>query len=703
MPLTTLLSEPSPSIAGDPDHPAQTSRAVVLMTWLDHQRDRLPLWVPVLLGIGVGGYFALPEEPSGWLIWPALAMAIMGVVVIQGVARYALISVCVVILGLAAAQLRTITVATPVIHTGTRVLPLAGTVVALDGRRDQPRVVLALEQSPAVRFELPHRIRLVWRGELVPRVGDRVEGRARLLPSPGPAEPGGYDFARNAYFRSIGAIGVPTRDWQIVGTGAAPLAAALRQTIRERLNAAMAQPARGLALAIFTGERDLIAPETRAQITQAGLAHLLAISGLHIGLVAGLVFWGLRRGVALVGAAASIIPTKKVAALAGAFAAIGYTVLVDAPVSAQRACLMTVIVMLAIILDRAAISLRVVAVAAVLILVCWPEAVLTPGFQLSFAASAALIAFYEALGPMRNAVGDDVTMGWRFLSWLSSLLASSLVAGLVTLPITWFHFNEIVNYGLLGNLIGVPIFSFWVMPAGVLAMVLMPMGLEAPPLWLMNLGLDVLLWFADWVASLPGSVVHPVAPGAIAMLCMTFGALWLVIWRGRVRWGGFVAIGLGLLLAWQGMAPTSIRITGDRQALAIRLPDGRMFITPNASDYQRSVWARRAGVGETAALSAGTVANWPTGQLACDRDGCVLQTSSTTLALPFTVGAWRHDCGRVGYILSAGPPPLRCDGSVVINPPAFERAVARLALTGDGFTMTATGSDRRPWHPRAPR
>jgi competence protein ComEC len=540
------------------------------MTWLDRQRDRLPLWVPVLLGIGIGSYFTLAEEPSGWLIWLGLAVATIGVVVAQGVVRYVMISVCVVLLGLAVAQLRTTIVATPLIHTGTRVLALAGTVVALDGRRDQLRVVLALDPTPAVRFELPHRIRLVWRGEAVPRVGDRVEGRARLLPSPGPVEPGGYDFARDAYFRSIGAIGLPTRGWQIVGTGATPLAAALRQTIRERLNTAMQQPARGLALAIFTGERDLITPETRARITQAGLAHLLAISGLHIGLVAGLVFWGLRRGVALVGAAASVMPTKKLAALAGAFAAIAYTILVDAPVSAQRACVMTLIVMLAIILDRAAISLRVVAAAAVLILVCWPEAILTPGFQLSFAASAALIAFYEALGPMRNAVGDDATTGWRFWSWLGSLLASSLVAGLVTLPITWFHFNEIVNYGLLGNLIGVPIFSFWVMPAGVLAMVLMPISLEALPLWLMNQGLDVLVWFAGGVASLPGSVVNPVAPSAIAMFCMVFGALWLAIWRGRVRFGGMVAMGLGLLLAWQGMAPTSIRITGDGQALAIR-------------------------------------------------------------------------------------------------------------------------------------
>ncbi len=363
------------------------------------QRDRWVLWLAPALGLGIAVYFALPAEPAGWLGLACALLMVPAVGLYRHGAAPALLVAGVAGLGFGVAQLRTATVAAPVLDKRLGPVMVEGLIEAaspdgVGGWRLRLADPLIVGHDPA---SSPRRIRIrVRRAAADPAPGTRLRALAILQPPPEPAAPGAFDFARRAYFDGIGAVGFALGTAQVApGPDTPGLRAAingLRHAVTARILAALPAPENAIAAALTTGERRAIPPEILAAIRDSGLAHLLAISGLHFALVAGLLFGVLRGAMASVPALALRYPIKKWAAVGAFIGALGYLVISGASIPTQRAFLMLGIVLLAIILDRNPISMRLVAVSGAVVLLISPESVLSASFQLSFAAVVALVA-----------------------------------------------------------------------------------------------------------------------------------------------------------------------------------------------------------------------------------------------------------------------------------------------------------------------
>ncbi|MBO6783169.1 MAG: ComEC/Rec2 family competence protein, partial [Alphaproteobacteria bacterium] len=389
-----------------------TETADGLRAWvsarLSAERERWVLWLPVALGAGIGLYFALPFEP----------LRILGIVLlVAGVAAAALmwrvwalrivaVAILAMTLGFALAQWRTHDVAAPVLERTLNATAVTGQVLSVEPGVRGPRVVLAVEAIARLDGKpVPERIRLRLHGDDTDiRPGARIRVRARLAPPPSASYPGAYDFSRQAWYARLGAVGFAFGPAERLESTISPglwgrlngLVEGARTSIAQRISTGIDKPAGAVAAALATGLRGEIPEEVRAQMRDSGLAHLLAISGLHIGLVAGFVFALVRGGLALVPSLALRWPLKQIAAVAALIAAAVYMLLAGATVPTQRAFVMTAIVLLAVLVNRTGISLRLIAVAASVVLLLRPEALLSVSFQMSFAAAIALVAAYEA-------------------------------------------------------------------------------------------------------------------------------------------------------------------------------------------------------------------------------------------------------------------------------------------------------------------
>ncbi len=452
---------------------------------------------------------------------------------------------------------------------------------------------------------------------VLPLPGDEVRLRARLLRLPRPVEPGAYDPARDLYMAGIGAIGFASlKNVYVLASdcdGCGPvlwlgrLVERLRRAIAAEVRAHLSdRRAAALALALMTGERGALSRDTVERLRAAGLAHILAISGLHLGLVAGAVFWLLRAVLAAFPALALNWPIKKIAAAAALVVALAYLLLSGNSVATRRAFIMLAVALLALVLDRPAISMRNLAVAALAILFLAPHKAVSAGFQMSFMAVMGLVAFHEFLAWWRHQRTDDAPRegprDGRHRLWrrpfmvLAGLLLTTLVASLFTaLPAAW-HFNRLPTWSLLGNLAALPLLTAIVMPAGLLALVLMPLGLAAPALAIMQWGLSGILRVANAIAGLPHPWWTLPAMSATAAFLLASGLIWLALRADRARLLGLVPILAALLSPF---APRADVLVEERaRLLAIRAaPGGLRAAAPpgRAGDFSLRVWLRRDG------------------------------------------------------------------------------------------------------------
>jgi competence protein ComEC len=649
------------------------------------ERPRWSLWLPVFLGAGAALYFALPAEPPGWS-GPALLAA--AIVLGWAGRRYFLFALAAaVILGLGAAKMRESLLAAPVLEK-SMVAHLSGRLEAIDWRDRGARLVLGDVASGAMANP-PARVRIA-----VPRADGLVIGQglsltADLLPPPGPTMPGDRDFARAAFFDRIGAVGfaygkplavpAPPAAWPERLREAVE---GLRQTMTARIRAAIPGSDGAIASALITGMRGGIAPEDESALRDAGLAHVLAIAGLHMALVGMGLFWLARAILAAIPALALGHPIKKWAAGAALVGAMFYLVISGATASSVRAFVMLAMMLLAVLLDRPALSMRNLAFAAAILILVRPESIVEPGFQMSFAAVAALVALaeWERTHP-RGAL-------WRYLRGIA---VTSLVGSLATMPFAAFHFGRVTHYAVLGNLLAMPLMGFWVMPAAALSVLGMPFGLEAGPLHLLAWGVDLMLAAGRFVSGLPGAVtVLPSFPGW-ALALMSLGGLWLLLWRRRWRWLGLLPLFAGLVLAVLAPRP-DILVAADGRTAALRGGDGRLaFILPPRDLYAAENWLKRDGDLR------------PPDQVPsigrCDGQGCVAVVRGVRLALSLRPEALDEDCRRAALLL-ARPAVVDCGGpKLVLDGPAIA-GEGGYAITV-GSTLQALGVNssrgRRPW------
>jgi competence protein ComEC len=342
------------------------------------------------------------------------------------------------------------------------------------------------------------------------------------------------------------------------------------------------------AAAITTGDRSAIDAGTLEALRASNLAHLLAISGLHMGLLTAFVFGAVRVGIAAVPPLALRVPGKKVAAVVALAAGAVYLALSGGNVATERAFVMVAVVLAAVLFDRRALTLRAVALAALIVLTLRPEALTGPGFQMSFAATVALIA---AFGQLREIEASRLA---RWAGPVFALFVSSAVAGLATAPIAASHFNQVPHYGLLANMLAVPVMGTVIMPAAVVAAVLAPFGLHGIGLAIMRPAIEWILVVAEWVAGMEGALSFVPAPQPPVIPVLVLGALWLVLWQGRARLAGVVPMAAALLLWTQVQRPDAI-VSPTGGLVGVLTPEGRALSKPRGDGFAAASWLENDG------------------------------------------------------------------------------------------------------------
>ncbi len=672
---------------------------------------RLMPWLPVGFAVGVAFYFAAEREPAWWAAAAGAVAAVAIAVAARRTFGFPLaLAVVAVAAGFAAATLRTLVSADPILRQPAFDAAVTGFVELREERERSDRIVVRVHTLEGTRqSDTPGRVRVAVRKGTAPPVGAFVSLKARLNPPLTPLRPGGYDFARDLYFHRIGAIGYALGTIKPETPPHAPDAwlryASMIDTIRDgidrRIRAAAPGDAGSIASALITGKRDAITAPVNDAMFISGLGHVLSISGYHMALVAGVVFFVVRGGLALVPGLALRRPIKKWAALVALIAAAFYLLLSGAEVATQRSFIMTATVLVGVMADRPALTLRTLAVAALAVMLLSPEAVVHPSFQMSFAATLALVAVYER-GLPRIAAGRDSSLAARLALWgvrdLVALVIASFVAGLATTPYAAYHFHRLAPYGVIANLLAMPIVSAWVMPAGLLALLALPFGMDAWLWRLMASGIDWMTTVALWVARLPGAVGHIPAFGVAPVVTGTAGLLLLCLLRTPLRWSGAALVALAVLLAVATPRP-DVLVSANGDAFAVRGADGRLAMMKTGNGgFSLREWLAADGdarLPADPALAAG---------FACDPAGCIARRrDGTVVSVALTAEALVEDCRRAALILSVRAAPANCAATVIGRRHWREGGALALRRVGEGWEVTAARPPgvERPWAPAA--
>ncbi|MCK6454657.1 MAG: ComEC family competence protein [Alphaproteobacteria bacterium] len=718
------------TLGRDRDWPAQSGAhrtALWLAAAFHAEREQWVLWLPVALGAGVSTYFALPVEPVWWIgvLW---AVAGVALAVLAGPTRLGTYLLAWVIaasgFGFAAAQLRTASVATPLLAERLGPVEVAGRILDRELLADGAKRVVLGELSIAglAQAETPRRVRLrlnARHGEEA-ALGRRIAVRALLQPVSPPVAPGAYDFQRHAFFQGIGATGFSIALARSLRDDAPRWSfwialERLREDVGQRIRAGIGDPVAGpLASALLIGDRAGIPEDVQEAMRDAGLAHLIAISGLNFALVAGILFFVVRGALCLVEPVALNYPIKKWAAVA-AFAGSAFYFLLAGPTPpTERAFLMIGIVLLGVLVDREAISMRLVAWAATAILLVLPEVLMGASFQMSFAAVLGLVAAYEALRDRLAALREGVGPLGRVGLYVAAVLLTTLIGSAATGIYAAYHFNRFPLYGLVANLVAVPITAHWIMPLGMLALLLMPFGLEHWALVPMGWGAASVIATAETVAAWPGAVALLPAMPLWGLLAASAGLIWLCLWRGAWRVLGLAPVLLGLMSMALARGP-DILVAGDARLMAVRGADGLVLLSgKGASRITIETWLRRAGQSRVEQARSGrgpdpASASFESAEasLDCDALACVYRRQDRVAALVRDQAAVAEECVRADVVVSLVPIRRGCraPAAVVDRFALWRNGAHAIWLERDAAPLiehVAAGRGERPWVARPP-
>lgn len=480
--------------------------------------------------------------------------------------------------------------------------------------------------------------------------GDVIRGSFRFAPVPGPIVPGGFDSQFHAYFNGVGAFGNTTRAPEIVRTEGAGLRGVIdgvRRGIGLRIDAALPQPAAGIARALTIGDQSRISDETRDTMAAAGLAHVLAISGLHLTLVAGGVFAAIRMGLALSYAFGQRFAVKKIAALGGIVAALVYLSLSGASVSAVRATIMLMLVFGAVLAGRRALTMRNVAIAAIFVIVSDPASVFRPSFQLSFSAVTALVGVYEMMRRNKERQEGIVAGFGRFFGGMA---VTSLIAGLATALFAAYHFQQTAPLGVLGNLVALPLVGFVVLPSAFIAVLAMPFGVEGVFLGTMGWATDRILQIAGHVAAWSSGINASPLLLPIALVFGFAALAWFAFLPNRYRFIGPLAI-VPLIAIFGLDRPPDVLIAATTQAVAVRAEHDLALIAGRTGSFATDAWSETYQVSIAPSFEDGR----------CDKAGCIAHSpAGFTLALVKRRDAFDEDCAIADLIVARIAAPQNC-------------------------------------------
>ena len=688
-----------------------------LRAQVDLQAHRWILWGAVAFGAGCGIYFKLMTEPAAWLVYVigavAIVMALAAGRFAPRRAAYLAALVAAMACGCAVAKWRTDAVAAPIVQPNLGMTTIEGWVVDLagSGARGEKVVIAPAWIDKLTPAQTPIRIRMVLQGK-APAPGTPIRVRAILDPPPPPSSPGAHDFPRDFYFKSLGGVGLALGATEpAYGLGEAPWRLRVAMTVNrwrwslaQKIADAVGPDEAGPAVAMTTGEDNYLSEEQRNAMRDAGLAHLLAIGGLHMGIVAGFVFFLTRLLVAAWPWLALRVNGKKVAAGAGLVTVAVYLLMSGAAPSAERAAITASTAFVAILLNRKAITFNALAIAALIVLVLRPESIVGASFQMSFSATMALVALAEAW-PHRI---REISAPWPILAvqrtgaWIGAGLLASFVAGAATGPFSIYQFNTTANYGVVGNALEMPISTFVTMPTLALGAVLQLAGLGGPVLYLADLGLKWTLAIGRWVSSLPFAVTTIASPATIALPLSFLGVCFTCLWRGKLRWLG---LPLACAVFWWPRAPApDVWIDADGSNAAIRSGVYALPLRPDVKQFDVGMWTQRRNL-KLAADPTAAVAQ----RFDCDRTACKQNPGG-----PYRVAGWWRNkpppderfaglCAGADLVIVRGPVkrvPDACRGALLLDGVDFRRGGAvELWRRGRGWAGVWSADLRgdRPW------
>ena len=715
---SATLAGAAPLSTGAPARPSLASAWAWLGEQFVRQADRWTLWTPVAFGCGAAAYFALRREPQTWIGLAGVALAVCGLLAINRWSRSRALTAAVALLacllaGFSMAKLRTEHAKAAVAPAESRPQRLEGWVldVASPGQGG-PRLLIAPSRigdwAPSAT---PIRVRVTLRGGYLPAPGEPISLLAVINSPPQPASPGSYDFARDAFFQSVGGVGFalgPVQTWYPRELPPWRLRMtmrvnAVRWALTRRIVDTLGIRSGGLAAAMTTGHEAFIPKAQVDDLRAAGLAHIISISGLHMAIVGGFVFAIARFGIAAWPWLALRISGKKLAAGLALASILAYLILSGSPPPAERAAMTAVVAFGAILVDRQAISLHALALAAFVVLILQPEAVTQPGFQMSFAATAALVALAEVWPrPVK-----EINTPWpiRILqgmwTWTLAGAAASFVAGTATSPFAMQHFNRVSTWGLISNLVTEPISGFLMMPGLAIGAVLSPFGLGKWPLEVAGFAIDLMNRVAHIAATAPYAVVNVASGPEWALPVAFLGLLWLCLWRGKLRWLG-LPLALAVNFAPRPLTP-DVWADSAGAAVAVRSGGDAVLFRPDVKLFGAELWARRRGLAPLKTEAARDT-NYD-----CDHWSCTpLATAPLKVASAWNVkrplkeGRFAQMCGSAEVVILRNDfPPESCLAPLVLTGADFARGgSAELYREAPGKWRVVWAQDqrgRRPW------
>ena len=688
--------------------------------------DRAP-WLVVMFGCGIVSWFAL-KSPWQWAsaIGAGLLVALAGAALLRAnpanpEQERPHLRAAMIALGLIFAfGVVLIWTRSEVVGAGAIERPVVeqvqGHVLA---REDQPargrvRLTMAVRdaasgQARKIRVNVPL-------DTIKPAMaeGATLAMRVRLMPPAPPMLPGGYDFARAAWFKGLAATGSVIGDIEVVHAAnqdrAIPaIQRMLSGHVRDRLSGSPGS----IAAAFASGDRGGISEADEEAMRDSGLTHLLSISGLHVSAVIGAGYLIALKLLALWPGLVLRVRLPVVAAGIGALAGIGYTLLTGAEVPTVRSCVGAVLVLIALALGRDALSIRMVAVAAFFVMLFWPEALIGPSFQMSFAAVIAIVAFHNT-GPVRRFLSPReeswlIQMGRRALM----LLATGFVIEIALMPIVLFHFHRAGVYGALANVIAIPLVTFISMPLIAIALMFDLLGLGAPFWWVAGKSLELLLFIAQTTAEQPGAVKLMPQMSWLNYALFLSGALWLALWKGRYRLLGSMPAAAATLMLLMTPIP-DVLISNDGRHVGITVQD------PATGDHallslrdSRSSYARD-NLLELASVTSDPVPLTEWQGARCSSEFCVLSIERGGRDWSMLMARNRDlveeralaaACERADIVIADRWLPASCK-------PRWLRADRRmlertgglaLTLTNEGITSVSSGQGEHGWWRGEPR
>ncbi|RWB56117.1 ComEC/Rec2 family competence protein [Mesorhizobium sp.] len=693
------------------------------------------LLVPVFLAAGVILYFSLDVEPD--LYRPLAAVALMAVCAIISRAwpktHLAFMAALFCALGFVAAKVETWRAVAPMLGSEIQTRLTGRVVIAEEMANGRVRLTIDLVSTahPELRYA-PDRVRLSARAiSSDMKVGSLVTGYARLLPPTGPVRPDSYDFSFDSYFSGIGASGFFLGDPKVVSASGPPFEAGMasaienaRENIADHIRSTVGGPEGEIAAALIVGIRAGIPEDINESMRRTGIYHIISISGLHMALVAGTIMLLLRGAFALFPDFSSRRPVKKYAAAIALVSIAAYLVISGLVVAAERSFIMLAVMLIAVLFDRAALTMRNLAISAIAVVLVSPHEVVGPSFQMSFAATAALVGAYAGWADYRADKVRTPPAKRSFPRFLLRRLAvglggaavTSLIAGSATILFAIWHFQRVSPLSLLANLAVMPIVSLIVMPFAVLSALTMPFGLDGPFLYVMGKGLTAMIAISAWI-----SERSPVdAVGLISIQSVLLVTVALVIATMATTWLRLAAVPFALagVLTIPHVRTPDVLISEDAHLVAMPIGAGELAVNRDRSNefttdnWKRALKAETIVPPETFAKGALDIADPvdlpPGSPFYCTGDLCIgRHPSGAIVALAENRNSARPACGFADLIV--------IDDATAYNPCRDPRVlvVTKRQLARDGSAAVffdpqsataraaiqyAVETPYRPWH-----